>query len=222
MTGARASGRGVIRLGFAALTAGVLAATAATPAWAVPVTQVVQGQYLRIVSTADWLAAASMAPSNVVPWDLSVSVEAPEPGTVSIGVRATGGTPLVADVLRCDVAWTSGGCTSGTETLRAGWTVPRDDVLVPVLEMTDTDTAHLRLVVGLGPGTIIDSTTIRVQVDGASESVIVGPETPLPGTGADPTLSWLLAAGAGALIVVAVLLIGAGRRRRDPNTGEWL
>ena len=84
-------------LAFAVAVA-VVAVTTAASARAAETTQTVQGRYVQIVSRADWNAAASMGPQTRVPWALVVRVQAPAPGTVRLGISATGDAPVRADV----------------------------------------------------------------------------------------------------------------------------
>ncbi len=188
---------------------------------AAPATEIVQGQYLRIVSAADWQAASHLGAGAAVPWDLSISADAPEPGRISIGVRATGGTPLLVDVLQCAQAWQTGGCASGAVTLRTGWELPRDGSLTPLLSMADTEVAHLRLVVALGGGAAGSPTSVQVQADGTADMVIAGPGGELIAeTGLDAALPQLLAIGAVVLVLIATLMIVTGRRRSGSDGGE--
>lgn len=200
---------------------GILVAAAllgAAPAWAAPSTEVVQGEVLRLVSVADWDAASRLLPGQSIEWDVSVSAEAPEPGFVSIGVSATGDVPLSIDVSFCAERWQPTGCPGGTTMLRSSWDIPRDGAEFPLVQITDAETAHLRLVVTLGAAGS-GSTDIRVHARGAGESAVVGPgggmlaTTGLPSSG-----PWIL--GGGAVLVVLGLLLGARRRRHGSARAE--
>lgn len=191
----------------------LLAAVAlATPtvATAAPTTQVIQGSVLRLVSAADWDAAAGLLPGQPVRWDVTVSADAPDPGTVQIAISATGDALLLVDASLCAEAWTDTGCPAGATPLRAAWSIPRDGVEVRLAEMADTDVAHLRLAITLDPADAAGSTEVRVHASGAGETVVVAPDGGLATTGASPWPAWSVGAAAVLLGVVAVLV---GRRR---------
>ena len=210
------------RSSLAAALALVLASTlAATPAWAAPSTHVVQGDVLRLVSTADWDAASNLLPGAHVQWDVEVSADAPDPGTVSIGISATGGAPLVVDASLCMQQWEAGACPVGAVELRSAWDIPRDGVEVALAEVADTEVAHLRLVVSLAEEDGEGSTEVRVHAQGAGESVMVGPDGGLATTGMSPVVPWILGGGV-ALLVLGVGLVVARRRRgaRSDDGGE--
>jgi signal peptidase len=106
----------------AVVVLGVVAGTVAapTPAQAAEVETVVRGQYLTLRSIADPEAMQSMTPGRPVPWQVGVSVEAPEPGTVHIGISAEGGLvnpgALDLEIRACDERWTAGVCATGEST----------------------------------------------------------------------------------------------------------
>lgn len=221
-----------------ALCGAILLGTAA-PAAAAPTTEVVQGQYLRIVSTADWDAARNLHTVAAVPWELTISAAAPAPGTMTLGVSAMGGTPLIVDVLMCAEAWNAGVCGPGASVLRAGWAVPRNGSRTDLTSVADTAVVHLRLVVALDAGTAATgtATALRVHAIGVGESVVVGAPVPAPepagdaGPGETPAVvgdgalpitgqagnSGLLYAGFGALLLGAALVLLV---RREPKEAE--
>lgn len=200
---------------FGALVAILLLLTGASPAWAAPTTEVIQGEYLRIVSVADWQAATNMTPGDAVHWDLEISADAPDPGRVTIGVSATGDAPLTMDAYLCDQSWEAAGCPSGARTLRVDWDVQRNGNRVRLTDMADTDVAHLRCSFSLGSSALADEarTDVRIHVNGAGETVTVGPDDPLAPTGLQSGIPWALAAGALVLLVVGLVLYL--RRTRD-------
>lgn len=200
---------------LAAVAGGILCALAAAPAWAAPTAEVIEGQYVRLVSVVDWEGAADMAPGETMRWDVEVSADAPEPGTLTIAVSATGETPLVVDATLCLEAWRGDECPGGVETLRTGWDVPRDGGQVTLREVDAADVAHLRLDVALGSVAAGNATEMRVHVIGAGEQVDAGPD--LPPTGQSSTGTWILAAGAMLLAGTAALLAARARRR---STGD--
>lgn len=201
--------------GITAIVAGVL--VAAGPASAAPSTQVVQGEVLQLVSVADWDAASSLLPGQAVQWDVTVSAEAPDPGTVAVGISASGGAALRVDVLRCAQEWREGGCSGGADTLESGWSIALDGVEVPLVEMADTEVAHLRLVIALD-GEDGGSTQVRVHARGAGESATIGPDGGLATTGAAPFAPWVV--GGGLALVATGAALSAVRRRGATRPGE--
>lgn len=197
--------------GASAIIVGVL--FSAGPAWAAPSTEVVQGEVLRLVSTADWDAASSLLPGQPVQWDVTVSAQAPDPGIVAVGVSASGDAPLVVDALGCAQEWDATGCVAGEITLRSDWVLPRDGTEVELLEIADTETAHLRLVIAL-TGDDVGTTHVRVHAQGAGESAVIGPDGGLATTGLSPLVPW--AAGVGAVLLAGGLVFAARHRDRAP------
>ena len=65
----------------------------ADPSYAAANTEVIQGKYVRLVSVVDWSQAERLQPGDAVRWDVDVSAEAPEPGTLAVGVSASGWDP---------------------------------------------------------------------------------------------------------------------------------
>lgn len=188
-----------------ALAAVLLAvAVIVTPgaAWAAPTTQVIQGSVLRLVSVADWAAAGSLLPGQPVQWDIEVSADAPDPGVIGISVSATGEAHLLLDISTCAEAWTESGCPVGATALRTRWDIPRDGVEVPLLQVADTETTHLRLAIVLDPagGSGAGSTDVRVHAQGAGETVVAGSDGALATTGLPSAAPWIV--GAGAVLVL--------------------
>lgn len=181
-----------------------------------PTTDVVQGQVLRLVSVADWAAASSLRPGQAVQWDVTVSAEAPDPGTVTIGISARGDAPLVVDARICLQPWNGSECPGGARSLRSDWMLPRDGVEVPLIEISESDVGHLRLAIALesaGEG----STEVRVHAQGAGESAVVGPDGGLAQTGLSPHTRWAFVAG-GALLVIGAAFAFL-RRSKDGAGG---
>lgn len=193
-------------------------ALSAQPAWAASTTQVVQGQILRLVSVADWDAAGSLLPGEPVQWDVTVSADAPDPGTVTIGVSATGDAELVVDASLCMQPWTTSGCPGGETVLRSDWSIPRDDAEVVLARMADTETAHIRLSIALAAGDRGGSTDVRVHAAGAGESAVIGEGGGLATTGMPPVVFWVLGGGLVLLLLGCLLLLA--RRRRPHDEGE--
>ncbi len=201
----------------AVLLAGLLAALTAAPAQAAVVTETVQGRYVRIVSSADWSAAAAMTDGMSVRWDLTVSAHAPDPGSVRVSVSASGAVPLAIDVRTCAEPWRGSDCSSGERTLRADWAVPRGGQPVEIEAMPADAVSHLRLDVRVGDDAQRGaSTQIRVHVDGLGDAVQIGPgsEHALPATGGGIPVPVIVVGGV-LVVAAAVILVVAARRRRD-------
>ncbi|CAH0149807.1 hypothetical protein [Microbacterium foliorum] len=211
---------GVRAAAIASAVAAGMALIAPTAAWAVPSTQIVQGEVLTLVSVADWDAASSLRPGQPVRWDVTVSADAPEPGTVRVGVSATGDADLVVDAALCTQAWTAGGCPGGETVVRAAWSIPRDGSEVSLVEMSDDDAAHLRLSIALADAQLgstladaqLGSTEVRVHAQGAGESATVGPGGGLATTGPSPVAPW--AVGGALLLLAAGWALAAAARAR--------
>lgn len=191
-----------------------------SPAWAAPSTQVVQGEVLRLVSVADWDAASSLRPGVPVRWDVVVSAAAPDPGTVTIAVSATGDAPLRLGVALCPTAWQESGCPGGETTLHSDWSIPRDGSEVALADITDTEVARLRLTIALAADQAAGSTEVRVHAHGAGESAVIGPGGDgLATTGPSSVAPWML----GGIVILAAggaLLFAARRRRRREEEEE--
>ncbi|MFF7293097.1 LPXTG cell wall anchor domain-containing protein [Microbacterium sp. NPDC008134] len=206
------------------IAAGILVAApgilVAGPAWAAPTTEVIQGRVLRLVSVADWAQASRLLPGEPVQWDIAVSADPPDPGTVTIAVSAAGDAPLLVDAALCMREWQESGCPGGAEELESEWSIPRDGSEVALAAFPSTDVAHLRLWITLGADDDNGVTDVRVHAQGVGEAVVTGPGDPLPlplpatGGGVAP---WVIGAGAGlaaAGVGLAVL------RRRDGRDGQ--
>jgi LPXTG-motif cell wall-anchored protein len=198
--------------GAAILAAGVLAAA---PAWAAPTTRVAQGEVLRLVSTADWETASRMLPGRPVHWDVTVSADAPDPGTVTIGISAAGDAPLMVDASLCTREWGPQGCSGEVTVLETQWDIPRDGSESALIEMSDTDVVHLRLALELRADAA-GATDVRVSARGAGDSVVVGSQGALAATGMTSIVP-------PALLGAAVLLLGVVLgvvRRRSPGDAD--
>lgn len=189
-----------------------------TAAWAAPSTQVIQGEVLRLVSVADWDAASRLLPGEPVQWDVAVSADAPDPGTVRIAVSAHGDAPVAIDASLCMREWEEDGCPGGATELRTAWSIPRDGAEIALAEIADTEVAHLRLAITLTADDEGGTTDIRVHAQGAGESAVVGPGGGLATTGLSPIVP--LACGAGALLVATGAVLVLDHRRRTARDKE--
>lgn len=180
-----------------------------SPAAAAPTTEVVQGEYLRLVSVADWESANRMLPGASARWDVTVSADAPEPGTVAIELSADGDLSLEADVRVCASPWRGERCPGGADVVHRDLTLPLDD-RAEIMTISDTDVAHVRL--DVTPSESDGVTQVRVHAIGSGEEIGVGPPGELPPTGMPPFLPWLLSLGA-VLVGAGAAALGVRRRR---------
>lgn len=183
-----------------------------------PSTQVVQGQYVRLVSVADWDAAQNLRPGASVRWDVAVSADAPEAGTLTVGVSARGDASLRIHAVLCMNAWQGESCPGGARTLVEDWSVPRDGALIPLAEFDAAREGHLRLQVALDQGAA-GSSELRVHGQGAGDAVSVGPGDDLAPTGMSPFVPVLFGAGAALLLLGGVLAV-TSRPRNAARSGR--
>lgn len=190
-------------------------AAGAAPAAAAPASEVIEGQHVRIVSTADPSTMGSMLPGDVAVWDVSISAEAPEPGQIDIGLSGDGELPLIVDVRSCVEPWSGNGCASDERSLARDLTAPLDGTLLPMLDMPADAAAHLRLDVSVPPTSSPPeqaATTLRVHADGFGDELEATPPdgAELPRTG--------MQLGGAALLAIGAVVIGiAGARLLTPR-----
>jgi signal peptidase len=110
----------------------------ASPARAAEVETIAQGRYLTLVSIGNPDEMGSLSPERPVPWQVGVMVAPPEPGTVHIGISATGTLrdpgELDLEVLACAERWAAGVCASGESV----W-VARQDLAGAVARVPSSD-----------------------------------------------------------------------------------
>lgn len=196
-----------------ALGLAVSAVGAAPAAVAAPSTQVVQGQYVRLVSTADWDTAQSLTADTPVRWDIAVSANAPEPGTLTVGVSAEGEASLVVDAVLCMSPWEGETCPGGPRALATDWLVPRDGKPRELVQFSASDEGNLRLTVSLDDDAR-GTTQLWVHADGAGDALSVGPGGDLAATGLSPLVPVTLGIGAALVILGGVLALTARTRSR--------
>lgn len=187
-------------------------ALAAAPAWAASTTEIVQGRVLRLVSVADWASASTMLPGQPMQWDVAVSAEAAEPGTVTLSLSAQGDAALLVDASLCMQQWEQSGCPGGASVLRSAWSIPLDGAEVALADFAATDVGHLRLWITLSADDGEGVTEVRVHARGVGESVVVGPDGPLAATGG-AVAPWVI--GAGAVLAVAGIALAGKRADRS-------
>ena len=210
------------RFALGSALAALLLTGVAAPASAAPVSEVIEGEHLRIVSTVDPETMQNMVPGDAVVWDVAVSADAPEPGQVDLSLIGDGVLGLIVEVRQCDSEWTMTGCPGGETTLFASAAVPLDGSARPLTDFSADDTAYLRLDVRLPGGTVPDpgdTTRLRVVAEGYGEEVDVGPpgdNGDLPRTGMGIAGALLLAIGAIVVGIAAAKLIS--RRREEAES----
>ena len=204
--------RGPRRTLAASAAVAVLLIAAMPAAGAAPTTETVQGRYVRIVSSADWGQAAAMDPGASVRWDLVVSAAAPEPGTVRLGLSATGDAATTVDVRLCPAAWQGETCAAGARVLRSAWSVPRDGRTVVLDEIPADAIAHVRLDVRLAAREESAVTQLRLHAEGFGDEIQTGPTGSLPATGGSVPIVAIV--GGGAILLAAAVLLLVARRRR--------
>jgi len=210
--GAGAAGAVVVVLALAVSPAAV---GPAAPAHAADDhTETVVGKYLTLVSIRDPDESGSLSPGRPVPWQVGVTVRAPEPGTVHIGITAEGELTepgaLDLDVRACPQRWVNGVCAAG-ETL---W-LPRQDLAAAVAPVTasldnpdgareigrlesPTSWLMLRVVmpVSLEPGS---AANLRLHAWGSGDVVTVADGAAGPGAGSRSGTGLGVIASAGLL-----------------------
>ena len=194
----------------------------------------VRGRYLTLVSIGDPTVMGSLAPARPAPWQVGVTVAAPEPGTVHIGLSAVGeltapGT-LALDVRACDRRWVDGECASGDSL----W-LPRQDLAAAVLPVPaslanpdgareigfiGTETVWLMLRVVLQGSTVPGSAlNLRLHAWGGGDAVVIGDpdgtgENGLAYTGFGGSWHFVLAA---ISVGLGLVLAAAARLRAAPR-----
>lgn len=177
----------------------------ASPASAATDSEVIRGQFIEIVSTADTSQMQQMLPGDTVEWLVSVRADAPEPGVIDLTLSGTGELPLSVAVLACDVDWDGGACPNGDAVVREQSTVMLDGTSEHLLQFDAATAQHLKLNVSLADigETANGETQLRVHAIGFGDEVTVTPpdDDTLPDTGMRLTGALLLTAGA---IVVGI------------------
>lgn len=224
--------RGFVKLG--GMTIGLALAVLsvaigpAPPAQAAEVETVVTGTYLQLTSISDPDLLSSMTVGNPVSWQVGVDAFPPDPGTVHIGLGATGTLTAPGDwsisVRACASRWVGGVCAGGGST----W-VPTTDlaglIATPTAygahEIGSMDASAQRWL--LMAVTLTSSTAtpgqdaaVRLQAWGVGAPLSTGPNGALAHTGSDLDPLVPLALAASAVVVgIAVARFPVRRRRAD-------
>ncbi|MFI7024359.1 signal peptidase I [Micromonospora sp. NPDC049900] len=200
------------------VTAAVLAAPG--PARADPAEDVIRSRFLTLVSIGDEARMTTMAPEEPVPWQVGVSAHAPQPGTVTISLSASGPLAARPDGLQvtaavCPQRWVRGACPTGqAQQVLADGPATRLTTAPITISSMHADQQRWVLVTAslLAGSTASGSADLVVTATGFGDRASAGGTVgPLPRTG--PDLRTPLAVGAGALLA-GLLLVLAVRRRR--------
>jgi signal peptidase len=213
-------------LAAAGLAAAVVVGATPDAAQAAEVETVVVGQYLALTSISDPDRLSSMTRMSPVTWQVGVDAHPPDPGTVHLGVAASG--PMVAPgslslgVRACPVRWVAGVC-AGTATTWLPATDLASVVATPTAlgaheigTMSDSSVRWLLLSVTVTAATPTpgDSAHLRLQAWGVGGALSTTPGMlastgPAEGALVPPILLAFLAIGAGLLAALVA------RRRRE-------
>lgn len=187
----------------------------AIPASAAPKSEVIRGQFIEIVSTADTAQMQQMLPGDTVEWLVSVSADAPEPGVIDLTLSGTGELPLSVAVLSCDVDWSDATCPSGNVVLREQADVMLDGTSEQLVQFDAASAQHLKLNVSLADTgrAAGGETELRVHALGFGDDVTVTPtgDDTLPDTGMHLTGALLLSVGAIIIGIAGAQLLSRSR-----------
>jgi signal peptidase len=206
-----------------ALAVAAAIALPAPPAQAAEVETVVRSQYLELTSIGDPDLMSSMTFGVPVTWQIGVDAFPPDPGTVHLGLRASG--PMLApgttsvEVRACPVRWVAGACAGTAST----W-VPTTDLATALTPVTafgahevgsmpaDQQRWLLVTMTLIDPAMGAGSVRLYLQAWGVAGRLAIGPNG-LAVTGSDaseslaPALLGFVAVGGG------ILLASTARRR---------
>ncbi len=202
----------------------VTAAVLATPGQARAVTteEVIHGTYLSLTSIGDKDRMTNMAPNEPVPWQVGVSAQTRDPGTVTISLSARGALAVNPDGLQvmvaiCTTRWVNGACPTGPgEQVLANGPATRLVAHPITVSSMRSDQQRWILVTAslLTNSTVSGSADLFVTATGVGDRVSAGGDVgPLPRTGTNlwpPVL-----AGVGALLAGALLVLATRRHRTE-------
>lgn len=219
------------RISAAAVTAvllgGALAVVPQSPASAVggaflgvESTSVARGTYLTLTSIGDAEAMSNMQPNVPVLWQIGVSADAPEPGTVSLSLEASGDSSLglSLEIRSCSVQWVGGVCDGAERSIQPRLEAPLNSGL-QLLESMPASEQRWMLVSAMVPPGGEGEVSLAVRAQGDSDSIAVGPGTvgTIARTGAASAPPMLLLGGVG--VSAGLLVAGAAavlKRRGVP------
>lgn len=209
------------------LAAGVLVVGApAGGAQAADVETVVSSQYLALTSISDPDLTSSMIRFVPVPWQVGVAASPPEPGTVHLGLAASGSMVDPGDfsisVTACTVRWVAGACAGAMSTwlpttdLAAAVAVPTAFGAREVGSMPTSVQRWLLMDVTMTAATPVpgDGADLRLQAWGVGDPLSTGPGR-LATTGSDAGTIFPAALLAFIAIGLGLAVAAVVRRRRE-------
>lgn len=214
--------RGALAAAVALLTAVAPAAIPASASTA-PVTEVIAGEHLRLVSVTS-AAMASLAPGETASWDVGLSVTTAGEAEVEVALEVLDATPDAFEVTvsRCAQRWQEGACPGGAVPLDAPAPVTGARTAIDATNADDQPWYRMSVTfVGASP---VATVSLRLLAVGQGEELIADPgpdpaspaPPTLPGTGASP---WRGVATTVAAIAAGIALATLARRRRDAAEG---
>ncbi|MDN5726916.1 MAG: signal peptidase I [Propionibacteriales bacterium] len=191
----------------------LLAASLAPAAQAATQREVISGEHLTLTSITDD-QMTSMQPDTWATWQVGVTAEAPDPGTVGLSLSASGTMPLDVQITSCSVAWRRDRCLGDARVLRRTDQVTLGGPEQALTSFPSDQQRWLLIKVRLAEGADSGRTTLVVHARGAGDDLSIG--------GGDVgTLSDTGSPFGPGLLGLAVLAVGSGiglaalgRRRR--------
>lgn len=210
-----------------ALLSGLTAAVLVPPGQARAETteNVIRGRSFTLISIGDQERMTHMVPDDPVPWQVGVTAQARQPGTVTISLAALGALALNPNGLQVMVAvcakrWVQSACPSGEQeqVLPRGPAAALTTHPVTISSMRADQQRWVLITASLLTNTIaVGSADLVVTAVGFGDRASAGGNVgPLPRTG--PELRTPILAGVSALI--AGLLITRIARRRRPRVRQ--
>lgn len=189
----------------------ILALGGASSASARESVEVIEGERIRIESTADWDRMRDMRPYEPVVWTLDIEVPSGEGVDLDIGVVSEGDLPMLVDASVCSEAWQGDDCRADREDLRSAWSLVHGEATEWIHRAESTDRVHVRLGVWIEEGAS-GTADVAVHVHGAMEDIVVDGHDELTPTDAEAlALPFAIAA---LLLGIGAMLAGRGGKRR--------
>lgn len=190
----------------------------AVPAQAQPQQEVIQGEYLQLISVVDPEEMVNMMPGDEVRWEVTVSAQAPEPGVIELGLSAAGNLALEVKIENCEVAWQQGVCPTDSAMLHSTQLVDLTGTQEALMAVDAVSQAQLLITVEMPEGFTYQadaSTEVKLHAHGFGEKIDAGllsPAKPLPNTGLALGGATLMAIGAAALGITGARLRQTAKR----------
>lgn len=190
----------------------------ASPANAAGTTDVISGEYLTLTSIGDKGQMAHLVPGVVVPWQIGIAANPPDPGVIDVTLTAQGALAQAADglivtVSSCATEWIAGACAGGgTVLLGPGAASALIGGSVQLFTMPSDQARWLLVQASLpaNPATLpVGSAMLGVQASGSGETVTAGGSVgTVASTGVD---LWPPLAAAVASVVLGLVIALAAR-----------